>query len=126
MWNRVLSIILVITIMGALGVLGYVIATLKVGEKFRELRVGEEGRVIVGIINREHATVSYWVEVKIDGVKNNQVETVTLEHEEGWEEIVSFTPDRAGDSQTVEFLLYKNGEGEPYLEPLRLWLDVME
>ena len=141
MWNRVLSIILVIIIMGALGALGYIIATPKVGEKFtefyilglevkatdypKELRVGEEGRAIVGIINREHATVSYWVEVKIDGVKNNQVQTITLEYDEKWEEIVSFTPDRAGDNQKVEFLLYKSGEGEPYLK-LHLWVNVKE
>ena len=141
MRNRVLSIILVITIMGALGALGYVIATPKVGEKFtefqvlglegkatdypRELKVGEEGRVIVGIINREHETVSYRMEVKIDGVRNNQVGPLELEHDERWEEIVSFTPDRAGDNQKVEFLLYKNGENEPYLK-LHLWLKVKE
>ena len=141
MRDRVLSIILVITIMGALGALGYVIATPKVGEKFtefqvlglegkatdypRELKVGEEGRVIVGIINREHETVSYRMEVKIDGVRNNQVGPLELEHDERWEEIVSFTPDRAGDNQKVEFLLYKNGENEPYLK-LHLWLKVKE
>ena len=141
MRDRVLSIILVITIMGALGALGYVIAAPKVGEKFtefqvlglegkatdypRELKVGEEGRVIVGIINREHETVSYWVEVKIDGVRNNQVGPLELGHDERWEEIVSFSPNRAGDSQKVEFLLYKNGENEPYLK-LHLWVNVKE
>ena len=141
MWDRVLSIILVITIMGALGALGYVIATPKVGERFtefyvlglegkaidypRELRVGEEGRVIVGIINREHDTVSYWVKVRIDGVRKNQVGPLKLGHDEKWEEIVSFTPHRAGDSQKVEFLLYKNGEREPHLK-LHLWVNVKE
>ena len=141
MWDRVLSIILVITIMGALGALGYVIATPKVGEKFtefyvlglegkatdypRELRVGEEGRVLVGITNRERETVNYWVEVRIDGVRNNQVGPLELEHDEKWKEIVSFTPHRAGDNQTVEFLLYKNGEGKPYLK-LHLGVNVKE
>ena len=141
MRNRVLSIILVITIMGALGALGYVIATPKVGEMFtefqvlglegkatdypRELKVGEEGKVIVGIINREHETVSYRMEVRIDGVRNNQVGPLELGNDEKWEEIVSFTPDRAGDNQKVEFLLYKNGENEPYLK-LHLWVNVTE
>jgi len=141
MRNRVLSIILGITIMGALGALGYVIAAPKVGERFtefqvlglegkatdypRELKVGEEGKVIVGIINREHETVSYRMEVKIDGVRNNQVGPLELGHDERWEEIVSFSPDRAGDSQKVEFLLYKNGENEPYLK-LHLWVNVTE
>ena len=127
--------------MGALGALGYVIATPKVGEKFtefyilgledkaihypRELKVGGEGRVIVGIINREHKPVNYWVEVKIDGVRNNQVGPLELGYDERWKEIVSFSPDRAGDSQKVEFLLYKNGKNEPYLK-LHLWVNVTE
>ena len=66
-WHRVVTIALVIAILGALGTLGYVIATPKAGETFTEfyilgkegeatdypveLRVGEQGRVVVGIIN---------------------------------------------------------------------------
>ena len=138
--DKMLSIILVAAILGAIGTLGYGIATPGVGEKFtefylgaegkaidypRELRVGEEGRVMVGIINREHEIVSYWVKVRIDGVSNNQAGPLELGHDEKWEEIVSFTPDRVGETQKVEFLLYKNGESEPYLK-LHLWIDVKE
>jgi len=139
--DRILSIILIVAILGAIGTLGYVIATPKIGEKFtefyvlglegkaidypRELKVGEEGRVIVGIINREHETVNYWVEVRIDGVSENQVGPLELKYDEEWEKIVSFTPDRAGDSQEVEFLLYKDKESEPYLK-LHLWVNVKE
>lgn len=141
MWDKLLSIILITIITGALGALGYVIATPGAGKGFtefyilglsgraadypQELRVGEVGRVTVVIVNHEHAAVSYWVEVRIDGVKNNQVETITLEHDEKREVIVSFTPHRAGDSQEVEFLLYKDGEGEPYLK-LDLEVNVTE
>jgi len=39
---------------------------------------------------------------------------------------VSSTPDRLGDNQKVELLLYKDAEAEPCLKPLRLWIDVME
>jgi uncharacterized membrane protein len=140
-WDKALSIILVLAIGGALGTLGYVIATPRVGERFtefyilglegraedypRELGVGEEGRVIVGIINREHETVSYRVEVRIEGVISNEVGPIVLAHDEKWQEIISFTPHRAGANQTVGFLLYKNGEVEPYLE-LHLRLDVTE
>ena len=140
--DRILSIILIVAILGAVGTLGYVIATPKVGEKFTEfyvlglegkaidypseLKIGEEGKVIVVIISREHETVSYEVEVRIDGVGNNEVGPVVLGHDEKWEEAVSFTLDRAGDSQKVEFLLYKNGGSEPYLKPLHLWVNVKE
>ncbi len=139
--DNILSIILIVAILGAIGTLGYVIATPKVEEKFTEfyvlglegklidypseLSIGEEARVIVGIINREHETVDYRVEAKIDGVRGNQTGPLELEHDEKWEEIVSFTPDRAGDSQKVEFLLYKNGKSEPYLK-LYLWVNVKE
>ena len=84
--------------MGALGALGYVIATPKIGEKFTEfyvlglegkaidypseMKVGEEGKVIVGIINQEHGTVSYRMEVRIDGSKNNEVGAIVLGDEE--------------------------------------------
>jgi uncharacterized membrane protein len=140
-WDKALSIILVLAIGGALGTLGYVIATPRVGERFtefyilglegraadypRELRVGEEGRVIVGIINREHETVSYRVEVRIERVISNEVGPFELAHDEKWQEIVSFTPHRAGANQKVEFLLYKNEEVELYRE-LHLRLNVTE
>ena len=36
---------------------------------------------------------------------------------------MGFTPDRVGDEQKVEFLLYKQGGSEVYLR-LHLWLGV--
>ena len=48
---------------------------------------------------------------------------MTLEHDEKWEEIVAFTPDRAGDRQKVEFLLYKQEQSEAY-RGLHFWIDV--
>lgn len=141
-WDKALSVILALAIVGALGTVGYVIAMPKTGEKFtefyilgeegkaadypKELVVGEEGRVTTGIINNESETVIYQVEVSIDGLKNNEVGGISLEHGERWENEVSFMPEVAGDNQKVEFFLYKNGEAEPYLEPLRLWVDVTE
>jgi len=142
MRDRLLSIILIIIIMGALGSLGYVIATPGVGEDFtelyilglsgeaadypEELKVGEVGGVIAVIVNHERAAASYRLEVRIDGVENNQVEAITLEHGEEQEVIVSFTPHIAGDSQKVEFLLYKDGDAEPYFEPVYLVVSVTE
>ena len=141
-WNRVLSFILAMVILGALGMLGYVIARPVAGEKFTEfyilglqgkatdypteLKVGEEGKVIVGIINQEQERVTYQVKVRIDGVEINQTGPIMLEHSDKIERIVSFTPTKAGEGHKVEFLLYKGRENEPCLEPLHLWLDVTE
>jgi len=141
-WDKALSVILVFAILGALGTVGYVIVKPKVGERFtefyilgmegkavdypKELVVGEEVRVIVGIINHEHETVSYQVAVRIDEVENSEIGPVVLEHNEKWEGEISFVPEVGSENQKVEFLLYKDGETEPYLEPLRLWLNVTE
>lgn len=141
-WNKALSVLLVLAIVGAVGIMSYVTVTPKVGGRFtefyvlgpesmgkdypRELEIGERGEVIIGIVNREYEVVSYRVEVRIDGVKNNEIGPIVLEHEEKWEQMVSFVPGKIGDNQKVEFLLFKTGDVEPYFEPLRLWLDVRE
>ena len=141
-WHRVLFIILVVVVVGALGSLVYLIAIPRVGETFTEfyvlgldgkatgypedVRVGEEEKVIAVVVNHEHDVVNHRVEISIDGVKNNEVGPFILENEQKWEGIVSFTPDKVGDNQKVGFFLYRNGEADPYLEPLHLWIDVTE
>ena len=141
-WDKTLSIFLLIAILGAFATVGYVIAVPKVGEPFTEfyilglegkainypveLAVGEEGRVIVGIINQERETASYQVEVRIGGEKNNEVGPIVLEHGQRWEGEISFVPQVPSENQKVEFLLYKNGEAEPCFEPIHLWVDVTQ
>jgi len=140
--DRILSIVLIVAIIGAIGALGYAIAAPKVGERFtefyilgpdgrassypRELTVGEEGSVLVGIINREHETVTYRVEVTIGGITNNGLEPLVLAPDEKWEGIVSFTLHQAGENQEVAFLLYRDEESEPYPKQPHLWINVTE
>ena len=113
--NKVLYVMLVIAILAALGSVGYVMVKPKQTETFtefyilgpngkaanypRDIILGEEAKVIIGIVNHEQEVVSYRIGVKIDGVKNNKIEPVVLANEQKWEEIVSFTPARAGDNQ---------------------------
>jgi len=139
--DKALSIALVVSIAGAVGALGYTVASPKGGDKFtefyvlglsgeaanypKELDLGEEARLIGGIINQEQETASYMVEIRIDGVKDNQTRPIELEHNNKWEQLLSFTPHRTGNSQKVEFLLYRDSEQEPYRQ-LHLWLDVVE
>ncbi|MCJ7743054.1 MAG: DUF1616 domain-containing protein [Dehalococcoidales bacterium] len=140
--DKVLSIVLIVAVLGAIGTVGYALVRPKVGENLtefyvldiegkaanypRQLAVGQEGKVIVGIVNSEHEVVSYRLEVMIDGVVNNDIGGIVLEQDEKWEQEVSFIPQKAGENQRVEFLLYKDGEVEPSLKPLRLWVDVTE
>ena len=140
--NRVLTATLVIAFLGAIGMLGYVIATPQVGETFTEFYIlgqegkaagypteidlGEEARVIVGIINHEDKEFSYRVEAVISGNKAGEVGPLVLVDEQKWEGEVSFAPVTPGRNQKVEFLLYKKGEVEPCLKPLHLWVNVRE
>jgi len=57
---------------------------------------------------------------------NNEAGPVVPGDGQKWEEIISFSPDMAGDNQRVGVFLYRNGESEPYLKPLYLRVDVKE
>lgn len=129
MRSRALLAILIIAVVAGVGILAYILANPKVEERFTEfyilglngkagdypteLVVGEEGKVIVGIINRELDSITYRVEVVTDGAKTSELGPVTLEHGENWEGTVSFTASR-WSNQKVEFLLYRQEQNEVY------------
>jgi len=137
--DKVPLAILIVAILGALGMLGYIIAGPSVGDKLTEfyilglngkangypkkLMVGHEGQVVVGIINHEYEQLTYRVEATVEGVNNSEVGPVTLEHGEKWEGIMRFAPNRVGDDQKVEFLLYRLDQNQVY-GSLYLWIDV--
>lgn len=139
--GRVLSIVILLTIAAFVGTLSFVISHPDVGERFtrfyildiegnnenypQELTVGEEGEVIVGIVNEERQVMSYRFEVTIDGEIDTEVDEIVLAHQEKWEKEIGFTLVRVGENQKVEFLLYKSAESEPYLRTY-LWIDVKE
>lgn len=145
--DRVLSIILLISILLAIGTLVYVIATPKVGERFtefyllgpegmaegypRELTLGEEGKVIIGVVNREYEEVTYTITVRatqeIDKTKKEEILSTlgpfTLKHEEKWEKPFTFSLSEKGENIKIEFLLFREDREEPYLN-LHLWVTV--
>ena len=146
--DKILTAILIISIVLALSVTVYVIITPKEGEKFTEfyvlgpggmaeeyptnLTVGEEGEVIIGVVNHEYAAVSYQLELKVNGGVIDQ-KSIVLTHNETWEGPFTFKPKKAGEDQKLEFLLYKNpfnksvyGEEdeEEIYRALHLWVDV--
>jgi uncharacterized membrane protein len=137
--DRALTLLLTLSLIGAVGTLGYVTTMPKVGEKFTDfyvlgptgmaedyphhLVVGEEGKVILGIINKESQEMNYFVEVRIEGDKVQELGPISLPHEGKWESEVVFAPERVGENQKVEFLLFKSEKSEPYRE-LHLWVDV--
>jgi len=140
--NRVLSFILVLTIMSVFGMVGYYIAQPRIGQKFtefyilgsggmitdypRELKSGEKGMVTIGIVNHEYATQSYRVEVRINGEKDKEIAPIVLQNGKEWTQEVSFMPRKTGGGQRVEFMLFLSGDIEPYLEALSLQVNVLK
>lgn len=137
--DRVLSGVLVLAILFAVGSIIYVVTTPKVGEKFtefyilgpggkaegypRDLAVNEKGHVIVGVVNHEYSAVKYYVEVVLGGHPKQRLGPIELAHEEKWEERVAFSAGQPHENLKVEFLLYREGEAEPY-RSLHLWVNI--
>lgn len=137
--DKVLSLILILAILFAVGSIFYVITTPKVGEKFtefyilgtggkaegypRELAPGEKGWVVVGIVNHEYGPIKYYVEVVAGGHLKKRLGPVELAHEEKWEEKVDFAVGQPQENLKIEFLLYREGDKEPY-RSLHLWVNV--
>src|SRR3972149_7515071 len=105
--DRILTIVLLISIILALFMVVYVIVTPKQGEKFTEfyllgpggkaegyptnLTTGKTGSVIVGVVNHEYATVNYTIRVKIKEELLNE-QQIQVEHNQTWEKLVDFIP----------------------------------
>ena len=124
----------------ALGVTGYFVATSSgSSESFTEFYVlgpgrmaedypsvitlGDDADVFVGVINREGEDTTYRFEVRIDGDVTDELESVHLVEGATWENRVTIVPAHVGPGQKVEFLLYREGDGDPYRN-LHLFIDV--
>jgi len=139
--DKILTIVLICSIITAIGIVAYVIATPKKGEKFtefyilgpegkaenypREMMVGEKAKVLLGIVNHEYRQIVYRIKVEIQEDNEELIGPITLHNKEEWEQNVSFSLTRPGKNMKVEFLLYKNNEKEPYRK-LHLWIEVKE
>ncbi|HEY32335.1 MAG TPA: DUF1616 domain-containing protein [Dehalococcoidia bacterium] len=113
-WDRVLTVVLVVAVLGAIAAAGYTIANPKTGERLtdfylqdeygkardftRRVTVGQELEVAFGVANWEHETVSYRVEVLLDGVLQTEFGPKVLAHDEVWEETVNLPPNSPWES----------------------------
>ena len=137
--SPILTIILIISIIISISALAYVVVIPKQGEKFTEFYIlgpggkaydyptrvlaGDNCTVNVGVINHEYAQVNYTMNV----VLNNSTilgETLTLQHNQTWEEPVGYILHEPGDQQKLEFLLYKEGNFTTSYRDLHLWVNV--
>lgn len=136
--EKILTIILILSILVAIGTVAFVVLQPKQGEKFTEfyllgpdgkasnyptnLTVGQNATVIVGVVNHEYATTNYQLVVRVD---NNTLQegNITLADKEKTEIPVSFTASTPGQKK-MEFLLYKLPDTTNPYRTLHLWYQV--
>ncbi|HTX44109.1 MAG TPA: DUF1616 domain-containing protein, partial [Methanocella sp.] len=141
--DKVLTVILIASILLSVATLAYVVAVPKQGEKFTEFYIlGPEGKadayptrfnlgdskpVIVGIVNHEYRNVTYDLVVALNDtarVTGLHSEQVVLADNQTWEKPIDLVPDRPGTNMEMEFLLYADGNmTAPYRE-CHLWVNV--
>jgi len=137
--DKILSIILVVSLILAIANTGYIIVKPKEGEKFTEfyilgpngkasdyptnLTVGQTGKLFVGVVNHEYASVNYEMVVKLQDTIIQQ-ENITLQDKQKIEKEINFTPSVSGSNQKLEFLLYKLPDREKPYRTLHLWVNV--
>lgn len=161
--SKLLSVLLIISALIAIGSAVFAIAMPKTGERFTEFYIldrngqatdypsqfiisqgnvttviydsgqteqSEMGYITVGIINDEHRSMTYELNLTIDGQTApiniggtaTPLVSITLENGQKWENQIGFAPNHVGDNQEVEFILLV--DGKPYYDnPLRLWVD---
>jgi hypothetical protein len=116
-----------------------VVAVPKTGEKFTEfyilgtggkaegyptdLVVGQQGQVIMGVVNHEYAAVNYTAQVKVGNAVQSTIGPFALSNEQKWENPVAFTVSAPQQNLEVQFLLFRQGEITPY-RSLHLWVNV--
>jgi uncharacterized membrane protein len=86
-----------------------------------KLHLGESAEVLVVIENHEHKLINYILQIKLDG-RHIKTESKWLEHGSKWEQNVSFTSDRIGDNQKLEFLLFKGSVRDKPYRYFHLWV----
>ncbi len=142
--DRALTVILVLSILLSVTTLAYVVITPpKEGEHFTEFYIlgpegmadnyptnytpGESGKVIVGVVNHEYMPVNYTLEVRLENRSLSlpeDMQQITLSHNETWEEPLTFTPPTEGKDMKLEFLLFNETDKNTPYRDLHLWIDV--
>lgn len=136
--DKGLSIILIASIIISFATLTYAVVTPKTGERFTEfyilgpngtasdyptdLKIREEGKVIIGIVNQEFENITYCLEINFNGSLIHEEHFFLIENEK-WEISFTFNAIEIGENQKLEFLLYKDQERETY-RTLHLWIKV--
>jgi uncharacterized membrane protein len=136
--GKILSVVLIISIILAISTTAYIIIKPKEGESFTEFYIlgpdgkasnyptsltpGQEGKVIIGIVNHENNDTKYRLVVTSNGTVQME-QTLTLKDGQKVEIPFNFTAGEAGERK-MEFLLYKLPDNKNIYRSLHLWLNI--
>lgn len=141
--DKVLTAVLLLSILLSVSVIAYVIVFPQYGEKFTEFYIlgpngkaenyttsyhlGDSGTFIIGVTNHEQTNMSYNVLVQlVDNAmtKTLYTDNMTLADNQTLERTAHITPDMIGTNMKLQFLLYKGGNmSSPYRE-CHVWVNV--
>ncbi|MDI6723958.1 MAG: DUF1616 domain-containing protein [Methanobacterium sp.] len=138
-FDRTLTIILSIILIAAIVATIYIIVFPQPSEKFTEfyilgpdgkagnypdnLTAGQNGNLIIGIVNHESADATYILIVRFNQAKIRN-DTISLKNNEKKEIPFTFTASNPGQNQRMEFLLYKLPNSTDVYRSLHLSVDV--
>jgi len=145
--DKALTIILILSIIASIVALVYVVVTPKEGEKFTEfyilgpggkaydypteVRAGNNSTVIVGVVNHEYRLTNYTMEIQLNNTPAVDILLImrmnlSLQHNDTWEQPLTYVLDETGDRQKLQFLLYKEGNFTAPYRDLHLWVNVTD
>jgi uncharacterized membrane protein len=136
--GKFLSIILIILLASAIAVTAYIIVVPNLGESFTEFYIlgsngvasdyptnlssGENGSLIIGIVNHENKKESYHLVVMSDNnLQINQI--VILNNQQTLEIPFNFTAGQPGKME-IDFMLYKLPDNTNVYRSLHLWINI--
>jgi uncharacterized membrane protein len=137
--DKALTVLLVLSILLSIAALVYVIVTPKQGEKFTEFyilgpggkaydyptKVGlhQDSMVIVGVVNHEYSLVNYTMNVSVEN-RTLVERRMSLQHNETWEQPITYRLLHLGNFQRVQFYLFKEDNFTAPYRDLHLWVNV--
>jgi uncharacterized membrane protein len=136
--GRLLTYALLTLLLLCVAAVGYIVLNPPMGEKFTEfyvlgpeekaynypinLTAGQNGTVVIGIVNKEQEPVEYKLRIVFDN-ETLQEKTVPLTEVQSYKARFTFTPHATGERKKMEFFLYRKGNNTVYRN-LHLWVDV--
>lgn len=131
--DGVVSVALVLTVAGAVGVMAYAFTSPERGERFtefyivggesipREVAAGDRTTVTLGIVNQEDGAMSYSVDALVGGMSLAAVGPIGLDRGGAWEGQISFAPPAAsGRTRLTEEVTILAGDAMGELMSVRV------